>query len=371
MRKKLAIIIGTRPEGIKMAPIIHCAKEQFGSEIDPIVISTGQHTTLLDDVFSYFNITPDHSIDIDRRQTKLSELQAQLTVKLETLFESIKPDIVMVQGDTLSTFSGAMAAYYQKIPIAYIEAGLRSGNLYAPFPEEANRLMTTQLAKWYFTPTATSTVALKRENITQHVHQVGNTVVDAVTLAKKQGFDAPSAQHEWISTHKSDRKMVLITVHRRESWNSGIDQIIHAVETLASTHHDRMDFVWITHANPELAKKVTALNHHSNIYTYPPVNYPQLLNLMSNATLILTDSGGIQEEAPSLNVPVLVARDVSERMEGVTAGCAKLVGTNPDTIIEAIEALIQNPSLHQKMTGIDNPYGDGYSSQRILKVLTN
>ena len=372
MSKKLVIIIGTRPEGIKLAPIINAARSKFNQHFKPIVITTGQHTDLLDDVFALFNISPDYTLTITRETHLLSELQSQLTTSLEQLFKQIQPDVVMVQGDTLSTLSGAMAAFYQKIPIAYVESGLRSGDLYAPFPEEANRLMVTKLAQWHFTPTQRATQALQNEGITQHVHQVGNTVVDAMQYVTSTDFSDTNRQHPWIEYKRNDRHMLLVTIHRRENWDANLDSIMHAVKTLSDTYANQLDIVWITHANPSLAQKINAtLNNISNIFIYPPANYAQLLHLISLAYIVLTDSGGIQEEAPSFNAPVLVARDVSERMEGVDAGCATLIGTKITSIINAISHLIEHPNEHKKMTGIQNPYGDGTASQQILKVLTH
>ena len=370
MLKKIAIIIGTRPEGIKLAPIINYAKEYFSDDIEPLVIATGQHNELLTEVFSYFKVSPDYSLKIERKNNLLSELQSSLTQSLEQLFIKEKPDIVMVQGDTISTLAGAMAAYYQKIPIAYVESGLRSGQLYAPFPEEANRLMVTKLSQWHFTPTSTATLALKSEGITKDVYEVGNTVVDAIHFAQKVGFSNDYSFHQWIDKRNKDRKMILITIHRRENWDTEVDNIIAAVKQLATSYNDHVDFVWISHVNPALADKIKSnLNDVNNIFIYPPANYPQLLNLMMNSDIILTDSGGIQEEAPSMNKPVLVARDVSERMEGVDSGCAKLVGTKKESIISAVTDLLENSDSYNAMIGVNNPYGDGESSRRILEVL--
>tara|TARA_A100001015_G_scaffold290469_1_gene363508 strand:- start:1758 stop:2879 length:1122 start_codon:yes stop_codon:yes gene_type:complete len=370
MSKKIAFIIGTRPEGIKLAPVINYAKKYFSDDIESIVIATGQHQELLTEVFSFFDIKPDFFFSIERKTNMLSELQASLTQSLENLFVTHKPDIVMVQGDTLSTLAGAMAAYYQQIPIAYIESGLRSGQLYAPFPEEANRLMVTKLAKWQFTPTQKATYALKQEGITEHVYEVGNTVVDAIQFAQAIGFSNDYSYHHWIDKKNKNRKMVLITIHRRENWETELENIILAVKTLSNTYKDHIDFVWISHANPNLAKKIRdRLTNISNIFIYPPANYPQLLHLMQHSFIILTDSGGIQEEAPSMNKPVLVARDVSERMEGVESGCAKLVGTKSNSIIDSVTELIEDKNVYLNMTGVKNPYGDGLSSKRILETL--
>ena len=370
MKKTIACIIGTRPEGIKLAPIIHLAKQDYSDFFTPIVIATGQHKDLVNDVYDYFKIVLDYTLNIDRKTQLLSELQALLTQSLESLFINTKPDLVMVQGDTLSTLAGAMAAYFQKIPVAYVESGLRSGQLYAPFPEEANRLMVTKLVAWHFTPTSKATSALNAEGIVNQVFEVGNTVVDSIDYALSHGFNHENAWHPWLDHKQDHRKMVLITIHRRENWDTELDHVIAAVESLSDQFKDCLDFVWISHANPLLAKKIhTKLDHVSNIFIYPQASYPQLLHLMKQSYLILTDSGGIQEEAPTMNKPVLVARDVSERMEGVDAGCAILVGTKTESIINHVTKLVEDGSVYDAMTGIDNPYGDGQASRRILDIL--
>ncbi|MEK9727440.1 MAG: UDP-N-acetylglucosamine 2-epimerase (non-hydrolyzing) [Candidatus Margulisiibacteriota bacterium] len=368
--KKIAVVIGTRPEGIKLSPLINCIKTQCNDQFTPLVISTGQHKEILDDVFHFFNIKPDVTLEIDRSNTTLSSLQSQLVQALEAVFIEESPSIVVVQGDTHSTLSGAIAAFYQKIPIAYVESGLRSGNLYEPFPEEANRRMITQLTQWHFTPTPKATNALRREGITDHVYEVGNTVIDALFDVQNQGLKNQKQAHPWTHYYSNKRKMMLITVHRRENWGNGLNQIILAVQNLVKVH-SQLDVVWLTHPNPSIKEQVNAsLGNHDQVYIYPPANYVELVQLMSLSTIILTDSGGIQEEAPSLNKPVLVARDVTERMEGVIAGCAKLVGTNTQTIIEEVTQLLSSNEYYASMTGIQNPYGDGTTSHQILDILS-
>jgi len=369
---RLAIIIGTRPEGIKLLPVVQEARSSFSASIQPIVIDTGQHTDLLKDVFDFFNIHPDHHLSLTRSDNLLSTIQGTLTQGLERLFVTLKPDIVMVQGDTLSTLAGALAAFYQQIRIAHIEAGLRSGTLLAPFPEEAHRLMIARLAHWQFTPTKKATLALQQEGITSHVYHVGNTVVDAVHYAKKTIPSTANAIHPWLHNKQPHRKMIVVTIHRRENWGTPLHDILSAIKTVAHTHKDTLDIVWITHANPALSERIqTALSSYSNISIYPPAPYPQLIHLLSHAYLILTDSGGIQEEAPSLNVPVLVARDVSERMEGIEAGCALLVGTKKETLVHTMTTLLSDPATRNRMRTQSTLYGDGTSSYRILNTLVN
>ena len=367
--KKIAIVIGTRPEGIKLAPIINAILHDYSDQFVPFVIATGQHEAVLDDVFSFFNIQPDIVLTIDRGNQALSALQAQLIQSLEQVFIAESPDIVMVQGDTISTLAGAIAAYYQKIPIAHVEAGLRSGDIYEPFPEEANRRMVTQLSQWHFTPTPIATAALKSEGIESNVHEVGNTVIDALMHVKNIGFNHPDHQHSWAAQFETGRRMMLVTLHRRENWGAGLDQVMAAAKQLVSTHND-LDIVWLTHPNPDIKQQVNkTLGQTKNIYIYPPANYIELVQLMSLSTMILTDSGGIQEEAPSLNKPVLVARDITERMEGVTAGCATLVGTDSTKIVTEVTKLLNSDEAYRQMVNIVNPYGDGTTSNQILNIL--
>ena len=369
--KKIAIVIGTRPEGIKLAPIIRAIQDHFSNQFTPLVIATGQHDAILNDVFLFFNIHPAIVLKVDRSNQTLSALQSQLVQSLEHVFIAESPDIVMVQGDTSSAYAGAIAAYYQKIPIAHVESGLRSGNIYEPFPEEANRRMITQLSTWHFTPTSIAKDALNSEGIMTNVHNVGNTVIDALKHVKNIGFNHPDHQHSWAKQFDTARRMMLVTLHRRENWGAGLDQVMAAAKQLVSTHND-LDIVWLTHPNPEIKDPVAkTLGQTKNVYIYPSASYIELVHLMSLSCIILTDSGGIQEEAPSLNKPVLVAREVTERMEGVNAGCATLVGTDSTNIVTEVTKLLNSDDAYLQMVNIVNPYGDGTSSKQILNILAN
>tara|TARA_A100001015_G_scaffold314403_1_gene423767 strand:- start:183 stop:1301 length:1119 start_codon:yes stop_codon:yes gene_type:complete len=366
--KKIAIIVGTRPEGIKLAPIIKRAQTQFKNEIEINVIASGQHEDILNDVFQLFEIKPDIILKIDRKSTLLSEIQSEMIYKLERHFENQKPDIVIVQGDTTTTLSGALAAFYQKIPIAYIESGLRSGDLYAPFPEEAHRRLVTQISTWQFTPTKKATQTLLSEGINKNVYEVGNTIIDALIHIQKNAFKKD--HHDWSKHKINGRKTMMVTIHRRENWGQNLDNILNALKEIANKFNDTLDIVWVAHPNPMLHQDIKSNTEAiENIHVYPPTNYVKLLHLMSMSYLILTDSGGIQEEAPSFNVPVLVARDVTERIEGIELGCAKLVGTQTETIVKEVCVLIENSDQYKKMTGFRNPYGDGTASQKILNIL--
>ena len=370
--KKIVVVIGTRPEAIKCAPIIIAAKSIFKNDFEIKLVSSGQHKEILTNIFDCFDITPDHILKIERKTPNLSELQSQITCQLEEYLKEENPDIVMVQGDTITTLAGAMAAFYQKVPIAYIESGLRSYNLLEPFPEEGHRRVITALSKWHFTPTLSATRALKMEGINRNVFQVGNTVVDALNHVNKIGFKNKKHQHEWVNMKHPNRKTLLVTIHRRENWNERFDSVMNALKIIAKNYRDQLDIIWLSHPNPTLVSKVQqGLGSFENIHIYPPAEYFQLLHLISNAFLVLSDSGGIQEEAPSFNVPVLVARDVTERMDGVNLGCAKLVGTDQDKITRSVDQLMKSETEYNKMIGLKNPYGDGTASQQILNILKN
>ncbi len=366
MHKILAFVIGTRPEAIKLAPVIRCALNDHNASFKIVVITTGQHPEPVGEILKIFSITPDYKLEIHRAiSDSLSLLQSQIQNQLEELFINLNPDIVIIQGDTISTYSGAMAAFYQKIQIAHVEAGLRTGDIYSPHPEEGFRKMISQIATWHFTPTKKATDSLKNENIFEDfIIETGNTGIDALNYVMNNS--------ELISsdnlTLDKDDMMILVTMHRRENWDK-IDNIIDAVDDIIC-HKQAVKVVWVTHPNPQLTEKVVQrFQNNQNVDTKFPLKYQDMVHLMKRAFCILTDSGGIQEEAPSINVPVLVARDSTERIEGIDAGCSKLVGTSKGGIVDAITELIDNRDEYKKMTHINNPYGDGLSSQRILNTL--
>lgn len=367
--KKIAIVVGTRPEGIKLAPIVTTMRRHFSDQLAPLVIVTGQHEAILHDVLSFFDIHPQVVLTVNRTNPTLSALQSQLMQSLESALIAASPDVVIVQGDTISALAGAIAGYYQRIPVAHVEAGLRSGNIYEPFPEEANRRIITPLAHWHFTPTPKATAALHSEGVYRNVHEVGNTVIDALMHAQHVGWDRPAHQHPWANHHDVGRPMILVTVHRRENWGGGLQRIMAAIQQLVALRDD-LDIVWLVHPNPDIREQVTStLGQTNHVWIYPPASYSELVQLMQLSTIIVTDSGGIQEEAPSLNKPVLVAREVTERMEGVEAGCAILVGTNTSTIVDTVIDLLQSTDRYARMIHQKNPYGDGTASQKILSII--
>ena len=364
--KKVLFIFGTRPEAIKLAPLIRCAMDNFNDSFKVIVITTGQHPKPVEEILKVFTITPDYNFKIDRSSSQsLSLLQSQIQYRLEALFADLKPDVVIIQGDTISTYSGAMAAFYQKIQIAHVEAGLRTGDIYSPHPEEGFRKMISQIATWHFTPTKIATDSLRHENISEDfIIETGNTGIDALDYVMNSS-DLISDDNLILDP---DETMILVTMHRRENWKK-IDHIIDAVDDIVRKKQT-VKVVWVTHPNTQLTEKVVErFQNNQSVDTKLPLNYQDMVQLMKHAFCILTDSGGIQEEAPSINVPVLVARDTTERMEGIDAGCSKLVGTNKSKIVDAITELIDNRDEYEKMTHISNPYGDGLSSQRILNRL--
>ncbi len=364
----LLFIFGTRPEAIKLAPLIREFKTRPNVRV--LVCVTAQHRQMLDQVLSFFEITPDYDLNIMRANQTLFDVTVEGLKALEEVFKDAKPDLVFVQGDTTTSFIGALAAYYQKIRIAHIEAGLRSGNKYSPFPEEMNRVLTSHLADYHFTPTRQSVGNLERENIYAHLYKVGNTVIDALFLGLELINKKPAGTFEiffpGLQLHK---RIVLITGHRRESFGGPFEDICHAIRDVAKTFGD-VEFVYPVHLNPNVQEPVNRILHGlKNVHLIAPLEYPQFIWLMNKSHIVLTDSGGLQEEAPSLGKPVLVMRDVTERKEGVDAGTAKLVGTDREVIINELTILLSDEKAYQKMAKAANPYGDGTACKQIADLV--
>jgi len=360
-------IFGTRPEAIKLAPLI---KEfQQHEDFETKVCVTAQHREMLDQVLNFFGIKPDYDLNLMKPNQTLFDMTANALKSLEKVLDIAKPDIIFVQGDTTTAFVGALASFYKKIPVAHVEAGLRSFNKYSPFPEEINRVLVGHLADYHFAPTEKAKENLFNENIKKNVYVVGNTVIDALFLGldiiKKQGEERFYKFFNFIDFSK---KILLVTGHRRESFGKPFENICYALKELVRKHKD-IEIVYPVHLNPNVREPVNRiLKGEKRIHLIKPLDYPYLIWLMNKSYLILTDSGGIQEEAPSLGKPVLVMRDVTERIEGIQAGTAKLVGTNPQKIIEETSKLLENPYLYNTMAKAVNPYGDGKSSARILSI---
>jgi len=368
--KKAIILFGTRPEAIKLAPLI--IRLRSSTKISSIVCSTGQHREMLHQVLEFFGLTLDYDLNLMKSNQKLHELTANILMELEPLFEEVKPDIVIVQGDTTSCFAGALSAFYNKIKIAHIEAGLRSNNRYSPFPEEINRILTTHLSDYHFAPTIKARDWLINEGIDdKRVFVVGNTVIDALLmgLEKIQGLGPDHFMHNFNEIDFSKR-VILVTGHRRESFGKPFQDICEALKKIAN--EDRVEIVYPVHLNPNVRAPVfSILGDKKNIHLINPVTYQAMVYLMNNAYIILTDSGGIQEEAPSLKKPVLVMREVTERTEGIEAGVTKIVGTNIKRIVDETRKLLNNRLYYESMATGQNPYGDGNSSIRIVELLEN
>ncbi len=365
---KVLIVFGTRPEAIKLAPVV----KEFARhpEFETRVCVTGQHRSMLDQVLDFFSIVPHYDINLMKPNQTLFDITADALLGLKGVMEDFEADRVVVQGDTTTAFAGALAGFYKKVPVAHVEAGLRSGNLFSPYPEEANRIMVGSLASYHFAPTAKSVDNLTRAGITENVFNVGNTVVDALHLGLKIIESKSASLYEKnFGKVRLDRKIVLITGHRRESFGTPFENICLAIRDLAVRYAD-VDFVYPVHFNPNVREVVNRLlSGISNVHLLEPLDYPNIIWLMNKSHIVLTDSGGIQEEAPSLGKPVLVMRDVTEREEGISAGTAKLVGTNRDLIVRSVCDLLDNDASYRKMAQAVNPYGDGKTSGRIAEIL--
>ena len=366
--KSILFIFGTRPEAIKLAPLIRECRNSPAA-LDVHVCVTAQHREMLDQVLRFFEITPDHDLDIMKAGQTLFEVTTESLTGLQHVIQSIAPDWIVVQGDTTTVFTAALASYYSRIKVAHVEAGLRSFNKYAPFPEEMNRVMTSHLADFHFCPTEKARANLLKEGIRgEGIAVVGNTVIDALLygVGKVKHFTADSfgKAFEGVDYDHFSKKIILVTGHRRENFGKPFENICGALKDLAA--RDDVVIVYPVHLNPNVRKPVfDLLRGIGNIHLIEPLDYPAFIWLMEKSYLILTDSGGVQEEAPSLGKPVLVMREVTERMEGVDAGTAKLVGTDRERIVREAGMLLDDPARYAAMASRKNPYGDGKSSQRI------
>jgi UDP-N-acetylglucosamine 2-epimerase (non-hydrolysing) len=365
-------VYGTRPEAIKMAPLV--AALDADERVEPIVAVTGQHREMLDQVNTLFGIRPAHDLDLMAPGASLAEITARTVLATSELLRATRPDVVVVQGDTTTVLATGLAAFYEHIPVVHLEAGLRTGDVRSPFPEEANRRLTAPLADLHLAPTATSKANLVRESTDPaRVPVTGNTVIDALRmeLARQQRPDVAARVHERLSAAIApdwkDVPFVLITGHRRENFGGGFDEICAAIATLARRFPDHR-FVYPVHLNPNVQRPVREkLGGLDNVRLIAPQEYREFVALMSKSRLILTDSGGVQEEAPSLGKPVLVMRDTTERPEGVDAGTLLLVGAVADTIVSNATRLLTDDAAYQKMAEAKNPYGDGRAAARIVQ----
>ena len=370
---KVLTVFGTRPEAIKMAPLVHALARD--PHFEAKVCVTAQHREMLDQVLKLFSIVPDYDLNIMQPGQGLTEITCRILEGLKPVLESFKPDVVLVHGDTTTTMAASLAAFYQRIPVGHVEAGLRTGDLSSPWPEEGNRTLTGHLATYHFAPTETSRQNLLRENIADNrITITGNTVIDALFWVRDRVLSDEALRNELTQRYPflaNGKKMILVTGHRRESFGRGFEQICHALAEIAANNPD-VQIVYPVHLNPNVSEPVNRiLGHVENVMLIEPQDYLPFVWLMNRAWLILTDSGGIQEEAPSLGKPVLVMREMTERPEAVSAGTVCLVGTDSQRIVNEVTRLLHDESAWQAMSRAHNPYGDGHACHRILSALKN
>src|SRR6478735_2395792 len=369
--RRIAVFIGTRPEAIKMAPVIAALKRS--KVFEPVVVNTGQHRELIEQVIDLFEIEIDRDLAVMEPNQSLAPLLARLLTRIDIALSDLAPDMVLAQGDTSTVLATALAAFYRQIPFGHVEAGLRTGNLRSPFPEEGNRVLTSPLAALHFAPTKAAAENLRHEGIADtQIIITGNTVIDALfmELQRQRQSNVQSAitirMCEQIGADFGERPFVLVTGHRRENFGSGFDQICDALATLAERHKDHL-FVYPVHLNPNVQTVVNGrLGSIENIRLIEPQPYAEFVALLASCRLALTDSGGVQEEAPSLGKPVLVMRDTTERPEGIAAGTAKLTGPNADAIVSATTELLTDSAAYRAVATARNPYGDGHAAERIV-----
>ena len=369
--QKLLFIFGTRPEAIKMSPLIK-EFQKYPDKFDVKVAVTGQHREMLDQVLKFFKIVPDYDLNLMKPNQTLFDVTADALRGMEKIIDEVEPNLIIVQGDTTTVFTGALAGFYKKISVAHLEAGLRSGDKYSPFPEEINRILTGHIADYHWCPTEQARENLLVEGIKdEKIHVVQNTVIDALFLGlellKKEGDEK---YLEFFKDVDFTKKVVLVTAHRRESFGEPFENICNAIKELSSKYTD-VEFVYPVHLNPNVREVVyRILDNIPNIHLIEPLDYPYMIWLMNKSYIVLTDSGGVQEEAPSLGKPVIVLRDVTERQEGVDAGTAKLVGSNKELIVSEVSKLFDIQEEYRKMAKAVNPYGDGKTSERIVTLLS-
>lgn len=381
--KKVMLVFGTRPEAIKMCPLVKEFQKR-PKEFETIVCVTGQHREMLDQVLQIFDVHPDFDLNIMKQGQDLTDVTARVLAGLRDIFKECRPDVVLVHGDTTTSTAGALAAFYAQSPVGHVEAGLRTHNIYSPWPEEMNRQITGRIATYNFSPTPLSEKNLLEEKVHGNIYVTGNTVIDALymvvdklkadsALAEEQNQVLAAAGYD-ITRLNNGKKLVLITGHRRENFGDGFIRMVTAMKAL-SEKYPKVDFVYPMHLNPNVRKPIHEVFGEdltrSNFFFIEPLQYLEFVHLMSKATIILTDSGGIQEEAPGLGKPVLVMRDTTERPEALTSGTVHLVGTDYDKIMNEVSILLDDAAAHEKMSKAVNPYGDGQACRRIADVLAD
>ena len=380
--KKVMLVFGTRPEAIKMAPLVK-EFQKFPDQFETIVCVTGQHREMLDQVLQIFDIIPDYDLNIMKQGQDLYDITARVLTGMRDVLIKCKPDVILVHGDTTTSTAAALAAFYQQIPVGHVEAGLRTHNIYSPWPEEMNRQLTGRIATYNFAPTSLSERNLKEEKAYGHIYVTGNTVIDAlhlvvdklknnIELAKEQIKVLAEAGYD-VTRLDNGKKLVLITGHRRENFGEGFINMVTAIRDLIEKY-PQVDFVYPMHLNPNVRKPIHEvfgenLNDLGNMFFIEPLQYLEFVYLMEKSTIVLTDSGGIQEEAPGLGKPVLVMRDTTERPEALESGTVHLVGTCHDLIIKEVSTLLDSKEAYEKMSKAVNPYGDGKACSRIVSIL--
>ena len=382
--KTIMLVFGTRPEAIKMCPLVK-EFQKYTDKFNTVVCVTGQHREMLDQVLSIFGVEPDYDLNIMKQGQDLTDVTARVLTGMRDVFKECKPDVVLVHGDTTTSTAAALAAFYQQIPVGHVEAGLRTHNIYSPWPEEMNRQITGRIATYNFSPTPLSEKNLIEEKIQGKIYVTGNTVIDALhmvvkklkgdkALAAKQTEKLATAGYD-ITRLKNGKRLVLITGHRRENFGTGFIHMVTAIRDLKSKYPD-VDFVYPMHLNPNVRKPIHEvfgdnLSNLGNMFFIEPLEYLEFVYLMEKSTIVLTDSGGIQEEAPGLGKPVLVMRDTTERPEALSSGTVHLVGTDYNRIVDEVSTLLDNADAYNKMSKAVNPYGDGQACERIVKILNN
>ena len=379
--KKVMLVFGTRPEAIKMCPLVKEFQKR-PDEFETIVCVTGQHREMLDQVLQIFNVKPNFDLNIMKQGQDLTDVTARVLTGLRDVFKECRPDVVLVHGDTTTSMAGALAAFYAQIPVGHVEAGLRTHNIYSPWPEEMNRQITGRIATWNFSPTPLSEKNLLEENVQGKIYVTGNTVIDALhlvvdrlkndeTLAKEQDEILAQAGYD-MARLSGGKKLVLITGHRRENFGDGFIRMVTAMKDLSEKYPD-VDFVYPMHLNPNVRRPIHEVFGEnltrSNFFFIEPLQYLEFVHLMSKANIVLTDSGGIQEEAPGLGKPVLVMRDTTERPEALASGTVHLVGTDYNKIVEEVSTLLDDSAAYERMSKAVNPYGDGKACRRIAGIL--
>jgi UDP-N-acetylglucosamine 2-epimerase len=367
-RKKVMVVIGTRPETIKLVPVV-LELERQGAHFETQICVTGQHREMLDQMLRVFGLRPDHDLGVMKAGQSLAEVTAACLTGLDRVLRHERPDLVLVQGDTTTTLAASLAAYYNHIPVGHIEAGLRTGKKYDPFPEEVNRRLTTHISDFHFAPTEGARNNLLLEGVSpENISVTGNTVIDALLLTQVRLTEEPSLAVDALGPTEGLR-IILVTAHRRESFGPPFRHICEAVRAVAERRRDVL-VVYPVHLNPNVQAPVREiLDGVPNVRLLAPLDYVSFVACMQRAYILLTDSGGIQEEGPSLGKPVLVMREVSERPEAIAAGTACLTGTDPDRIVRAVSSLLDDPACYKRMTSHPNPYGDGHAAERIVQFL--